>query len=127
MAILNLGKKNKKTSVKTEKVSKKELSVLPISNVSTKDGGKNVIVRPHLTEKAYGLQVDRVYVFEVYPDATKNEVLKSIKAIYNVVPKKIRIAKIKSKAVLWKGRPGRTSGGKKAYVYLNEGDKIELA
>jgi ribosomal protein L23 len=51
-----------------------------------------------------------------------------VKAIYKVTPRQVRVARVPSKAVFTRGtnRWGKTSSGKKAFVYLKEGDKIEL-
>jgi len=43
-----------------------------------------------------------------------------------VKPEKVRVAAIPAKKVFVRGKKGVKSGGKKAYVYLKKGDKIEL-
>ncbi len=93
--------------------------------------GKNiaaVIVRPHITEKA-ALAIDRnVYTFEVAADANKYDVRDAIKAIYNVTPVKVNIVKRKVRHYVsrMRGRNMTEKGMKKAYVYLKEGDRIDL-
>lgn len=88
---------------------------------------ENVLLRPRITEKA-ALSADSagVYVFEVSENSTKTSIAASVKALYKVTPVKIRVAKIVPKAVFVRGKHGTKSGGKKAYVYLKKGDKIEL-
>ena len=88
---------------------------------------ESVLLRPRITEKA-ALSADKsgVYVFEVMPKATKKAIAASVKAAYKVTPVKVRTAKIAPKAVFVRGKHGVKSGGKKAYVYLKKGDKIEL-
>lgn len=88
---------------------------------------ENVLIRPHVTEKA-ALGADRagVYVFEVSENSNKNTIAASVKALYKVTPVKVRVTKIMSKAVFVRGKRGVKKGGKKAYVYLKKGDKIEL-
>ncbi len=88
---------------------------------------ENVLLRPRITEKA-ALGADRagVYVFEVGENSTKSSIAASVKALYKVTPVKVRVAKIVSKAVFVRGKRGVKKGGKKAYVYLKKGDKIEL-
>lgn len=88
---------------------------------------KNVLMRPRITEKA-ALSADKnnVYVFEVSPDATKTSIAASIKESYKVTPVKVRVANIPDKAVFVRGKRGVKRGGKKAYVYLKKGDKIEI-
>ena len=88
---------------------------------------KNVLVRPRITEKAaLGADKSGVYVFEVTKDSTKASIAASVKATYKVTPVKVRVAKIAAKKVFVRGKRGVKSGGKKAYVYLKKGDKIEL-
>lgn len=87
----------------------------------------NVLLRPRLTEKAaVGADQNNVYVFEVKKEATKESVAASVKALYKVTPTRVRITMIPSKAVFIRGKKGVKSGGKKAYVHLKKGDKIEL-
>lgn len=88
---------------------------------------KNVLLRPRITEKAaLGADKSNVYVFEVASSATKKSIGVSVHDAYGVKPEKVRIAAIPSKRVLVRGKKGIKSGGKKAYVYLKKGDKIEV-
>lgn len=87
----------------------------------------NVLLRPRITEKAALLaDKSRVYVFEVSSDATKKSISASVHGAYGVKPTKVHVASIPSKQVFVRGKYGVKSGGKKAYVYLKVGDKIEL-
>ena len=67
-----------------------------------------------------------VYVFEVTSNATKKSIGASVRDAYGVSSEKVRVAAIPSKQVFVRGKKGVKSGGKKAYVYLKKGDKIEL-
>lgn len=87
----------------------------------------NVLLRPHITEKAaLGADKSNVYVFEVMPSATKKSISASVRDAYGVKPEKVCVANIPSKQVFIRGKKGVKRGGKKAYVYLKKGDKIEL-
>ncbi len=87
----------------------------------------DVIVRPHITEKATYLTDEGVYTFVVKKDAHKPQIKQAIKDIYGVNPRKIRTANLPKKQVQSRrGKDGEKGGGKKAYVYLREGDSIEL-
>ena len=93
----------------------------------TKVEKKSVLIKPRMSEKAIiGADKQGVYVFEVLKDANKADIRASVKAAYKVTPVKVRTAKIAEKAIFFRGRKGTKSGGKKAYVYLKKGDKIEL-
>jgi len=87
-----------------------------------------VIIKPHVTEKAVGMGERNVYTFLVRTDATKYLVRDAIKSLFNVTPVKINIVnkkprQFKSKT---KGRRLTEKGMKKAYVYLKDGDSINL-
>lgn len=86
-----------------------------------------VLLRPRITEKA-ALKADssNVYVFEVTKDATKKSVKASVKDAYKVTPMKVNLLAIPRKEVFRRGKSGVKGGGKKAYVYLKKGDKIDI-
>ena len=88
----------------------------------------HIIVNPRITEKGAYLSEKGIYVFNVSKDATKQDVASAIRATYKVTPRQIRVARVPGKQVLTRGtnRWGKTASSKKAFVYLKEGDKIEL-
>ena len=88
----------------------------------------NLIKNPRITEKATILVEGACYTFDVAKGATKNEIKKAIKAMYKVEPREVRTVAVPTKRVLHRGnkKPGYTSAGRKAYVYLKKGDKIEV-
>lgn len=85
-----------------------------------------VLLRPRVTEKATALALRGVYAFEVTKGATERMVKSAIRALYSVSPVKVAFVPLRSKEIIVKGRKGRTKGGKKAYVYLKKGEKIEI-
>lgn len=93
----------------------------------TKIKPASVLIRPRVTEKA-ALAGERqnVYAFEVSKDATKKSVSASIREVYKVTPLSVRLVSIPKKNVFVRGKRGVKGGGKKAYVYLKSGDKIEV-
>jgi large subunit ribosomal protein L23 len=96
-----------------------------MANLNLKN--RNVLLRPRITEKAaIGADKNNVYAFEVLPKSTKASIAASVKAVYKVTPLKVRVASIPDKQVFIRGKRGVKRGGKKAYVYLKKGDKIEL-
>ncbi|PIP87128.1 50S ribosomal protein L23 [Candidatus Campbellbacteria bacterium CG22_combo_CG10-13_8_21_14_all_36_13] len=90
--------------------------------------GKSFLIRPRITEKATDLQMsNNVYTFDVIKDANKKEIEKAIHALYGIVPEKVRVVMVPSKNIRTRnGGKGVKSGGKKAYVYLKNGDTIEF-
>ena len=87
----------------------------------------NVLIKPRITEKATIIAEEgRVYTFNVHPDATKKEIAKAVEKNFKVIPIKVNVSPIKRKKVMRRGKIGMTAGGKKAMVYLKEGDSIEF-
>ena len=86
----------------------------------------DVINTPVVTEKAEVLRQSNVYIFKVNRSANKNLVKQAIKALYGVTPVKVNILNVIGKSKKNRYGTGYTSGYKKAYVYLNKKDKIEL-
>lgn len=81
-----------------------------------------------MTEKSVLMQESRgVYAFNVEKGATKISIAKDIKAKYKVTPESIRLVAVPGKEKRFNGRVGTRSSGRKAYVYLKKGDKIDVA
>jgi ribosomal protein L23 len=93
-------------------------------NMATLSGG--MFRGARVTEKATLLSSNSVYVINVRNTATKPEIVKMIQKVYKVKPTKIRVINSPKKKILHKGRPGERGGGKKAYIYLKKGEKIEI-
>jgi len=88
-----------------------------------------VLIKPRITEKATDVQTTaRAYVFLVAERANKRSVAQAISELYKVHPARVRIARIPNKMVrnARTGKMGMKGGGKKAYIYLKEGDSINL-
>jgi len=84
---------------------------------------------PRITEKASVLAESNAYTFDVAKDATKKEIAQQVFALYKVKPIAVRTLAIPKSSTSPRGRHGKigtTGGGKKAYVYLKKGDKIEV-
>ncbi|MDO8510117.1 MAG: 50S ribosomal protein L23 [bacterium] len=85
-----------------------------------------VLRQPRVTEKAAMKGSDNVYVFEVSVTADKKAIARAVEAVFNVVPARVHVVPIPAKKIFARGKQGTRGGGKKAYVYLKDGDKIEL-
>ena len=86
----------------------------------------NIIKNPRITEKAsFGIE-QNVYTFDISNEANKTEIKKAIFSLYKVKPLRVNVLNIPKKNVMFKGKKGTKSGGRKAFVYLKKGDKIEF-
>jgi len=87
---------------------------------------KNIIKNGRVTEKASFAAEQNVYVFDVAEGANKTEIKKAIFTLYKVKPTRVNVLPVPRKNVMWKNKVGTKSGGRKAFVYLKEGDKIDF-
>jgi large subunit ribosomal protein L23 len=89
-------------------------------------------VFPRKTEKAYGMSLKNIYVFDVPETANHKEIVESIETQYSVKIAGIRTLIQKGKAIRYskgkKAYPGTTNrkDAKKAYVTLVKGDSIKI-
>jgi len=86
-----------------------------------------ILIRPRITEKAAILaEENNAYTFMVHRSAGKKEIADAISNLYNVKPIRVNVLKVPRKKIISRGKVGMKAGGKKAVVYLKEGDKIEF-
>ncbi len=92
---------------------------------------KSILLRPRISEKAYGLsQVTNTYVFDVPKDANRLDVAAAVGAQFEVAVEDVRIANNKGKVKTQYAKRRRTTGKridtKRAYVRLKDGDKLPI-
>ncbi|MGE4409397.1 MAG: 50S ribosomal protein L23 [Sphingomonadales bacterium] len=86
----------------------------------------DVILAPHITEKATLLSENNAVVFKVAGDATKPEIKAAVEALFGVTVKGVNTIVQKGKVKRWKGKPYTRSDFKKAIVTLAEGQSIDV-
>ena len=89
---------------------------------------RDVIIRPVVSEKSYGLLENNVYTFIVATAASKPEIRDAVEAIFDVSVLKVNTLNRKGKRRRNRrsGGWGRRSDQKRALVTLVEGDAIDL-
>ena len=89
---------------------------------------RDVIIRPVVSEKSYGLFDDGVYTFIVHPDANKIEIRQAIEAIFGVTVEKVNTLNRKGKRKRQRRRHtlAQRPDTKRAIVKLAEGQRIDL-
>ncbi len=84
----------------------------------------DVLIKPVLTEKASGLAVNKVYMFEVSSSASKNQITEALKKLYKVKIDSVRTLMHKGKS----RRFGKSANKKQlpdkkiAFVKVSEGE-----
>ena len=87
----------------------------------------DVILAPHITEKATLVSENNAVVFKVANDATKPEIKAAVEAIYGRKVKSVNTIVAKGKTKRWRNKPYTRSDVKKAIVTLAEGqDPIDI-
>lgn len=89
---------------------------------------RDVIIKPVVSEKSYGLLEDNVYAFVVHKSASKPEIRDAIETVFDVKVLKGNTLNRKGKRKRNRrtGTFGKRADVKRAYVTLVEGDSIEL-
>ena len=89
---------------------------------------RDVIIKPVVSEKSYGLIDTNVYTFTVHTSASKPEIRDAVESIFGVRVTKVNTLNRKGKRK--RNRRSFTFGSrpdtKRALVTLAEGDSIEL-
>jgi large subunit ribosomal protein L23 len=138
MAILDRFKKTASAPKKIKASSRKDAvaTMTDASSDSAVEGTRsshprvashaNVLVKPHVSEKAATLADRGIYVFDVPLSANKIEIRKAVEAIYRVHVIAVRTQRGIGK-VMKRGKvTGRRSAWKKALVELKHGETLAL-
>lgn len=86
----------------------------------------DVIVAPHITEKATLLSEHNAVVFRVAQSATKPQIKAAVEALFGVDVTGVNTIVQKGKTKKWKGTPYTKSDIKKAIVTLKGGQSIDV-
>ncbi|NTZ42701.1 50S ribosomal protein L23 [Altererythrobacter sp. SALINAS58] len=86
----------------------------------------DVVLAPHITEKATLLSEHNAVVFKVANDATKPQIKDAVEALFGVKVTGVNTIVQKGKTKRWKGRPYKRTDAKKAIVTLADGDSIDV-
>ena len=89
---------------------------------------RDVIIKPVVSEKSYGLLDSNVYTFVVHPEASKPEIHDAVEAIFGVTV--VRVNTLNRNGKRKRNRKTGTFGSrpdtKRAFVTLADGDRIDL-
>jgi large subunit ribosomal protein L23 len=85
-----------------------------------------IVRNPVITEKATNLGERNQVAFRVRLEATKPEIKAAVEGLFGVKVTAVNTLVQKGKTKRFKGRPGRRSDVKKAYVTLAAGQSIDL-
>jgi len=87
---------------------------------------RDIILKPVVSEKSYGLLDENVYTFIVRPDANKTQIKIAIQDIFNVRVLSVNTINRPGKRKRTKYGWGQRKSTKRAMVSLAPGDSIEI-
>ncbi len=94
--------------------------------MSAKPEHYDVIRKPVITEKATMASENGAVVFQVAMASTKPQIKEAVEAVFGVKVKAVNTTITKGKAKRFRGRAGERSDVKKAYVTLEEGQRLDV-
>ena len=86
----------------------------------------DIIKSPAITEKATLVSANNQVVFNVAREATKTDIKKAVEGLFGVKVKAVNTLVRKGKERRFRGRPAMLSDVKKAYVTLEEGQRLDV-
>jgi len=87
---------------------------------------RDVILRPIVSEKSYGLLDEGKYTFLVAPDANKTEIKIAVEKVFNVKVTSVNTLNRPGKTRRTRFGVGRRANTKRAIVSLAEGHRIDI-
>lgn len=96
-----------------------------MSLVNRKDHS-DVLLRPVISEKSYGLLDDGKYTFLVHPDANKTQIRIAVEKVFNVRVTDVNTLNRPGKRKRTRFGYGQRNQTKRAIVALAEGDRIDI-
>ena len=87
---------------------------------------RDVLVRPVVSEKSYGLLDEGKYTFVVSPGANKTEIRLAVEAVFGVKVTNVNTLNRPGKRRRTRYGWGKRPDSKRAIVTLAEGDRIDI-
>jgi large subunit ribosomal protein L23 len=87
---------------------------------------RDILLRPVISEKSYGLLDENKYTFVVSPDANKTQIKIAVEQVFNVRVLDVNTLNRQGKRKRTRHGYGRRKNTKRAVVSLAAGDRIEL-
>jgi len=87
---------------------------------------RDILLRPVISEKSYGLLDENKYTFIVRPDANKTQIKIAVEQVFNVTVLDVNTLNRQGKRKRTRSGFGRRKNTKRAVVSLAPGDRIEI-
>ncbi|MCW2609014.1 MAG: large subunit ribosomal protein [Actinomycetota bacterium] len=90
------------------------------------DDPRDILLRPVISEKSYGLIDEGKYTFIVAPDSNKTQIKIAVEKVFDVKVTSVNTINRQGKRKRTKAGFGKRSDSKRAIVSLAPGDRIEI-
>jgi large subunit ribosomal protein L23 len=87
---------------------------------------RDILKRPVISEKSYGLLDENKYTFLVHPDANKIQIKQAVEEVFSVTVVSVNTANRQGKRKRTRAGFGQRNSTKRAIVALAEGDRIDI-
>ena len=87
---------------------------------------RDVLLRPVVSEKSYGLLDEGKYTFVVAPDANKTQIKQAVEEVFRVKVTGVNTLNRQGKRRRTRFGYGKRADTKRAIVTLAEGDRIDI-
>ena len=87
---------------------------------------RDVLLKPVISEKSYGLLDEGKYTFIVSPDANKTQIKQAVETVFRVKVTAVNTSNRQGKRKRTRHGWGKRKDTKRAVVSLAEGDRIDL-
>lgn len=87
---------------------------------------RDILIRPVVSEKSYGLSDIGKYTFIVAPDANKTQIKQAVEAVFNVKVVGVNTVNRPGKRKRTRYGWGKRRDTKRAIVSLAEGERIDI-
>jgi len=87
---------------------------------------REVLLKPVISEKSYGLLDENKYTFEVHPDANKTEIKIAVEKVFNVTVTSVNTLNRQGKRRRTRYGWGQRKATKRAIVSVAPGDRIDI-
>jgi large subunit ribosomal protein L23 len=87
---------------------------------------RDVLIRPVISEKSYGLLDENKYTFVVRPDANKTQIKIAVEQVFNVKVTSVNTVNRQGKRKRTRHGFGRRADTKRAIVSLAAGERIDI-
>jgi large subunit ribosomal protein L23 len=107
-------------------MSETQTTAKPRKPTLTREAMYALIRNPIVTEKSTAVSVHNQVMFRVALNATKPQIKEAVEGLFGVKVEAVNTLVQKGKTKRFKGRPGKRSDVKKAFVQLAKGQEIDF-